>query len=287
MLVTEKAGTLRRIKRDGTVSEPIAGVPAVDPDGQGGLLDVAIHPRFSRNRLVFFTYSRKINGTTGTALASAKLSADLRSLTDLKVLFTQSPRYDGAGHYGGRIVLDGKGHVFVSLGDRQRYPGEDAAQQLGNTVGKVVRLNEDGGIPADNPFVKTPGAKRAIWTYGHRNPQSLALDPVSGDLVALEHGPLGGDELNILKPGANYGWPVVSWGRNYDGSPVGTGKTSAPGMEDSIFHWDPVIAPSGIAFYNSDVAPVWKATCSSPVSPPPRSSGSRSRTDGCCRSSGC
>ncbi|WP_165644629.1 PQQ-dependent sugar dehydrogenase, partial [Oharaeibacter diazotrophicus] len=258
MLVTEKPGRLRRLAMNGTLGAPIAGVPAVVFENQGGLLDVALHPNFARNRLVYFTYARQTPTGAATSLARAKLSADLTRLTGWTVLFTQGPRFDGAGHFGSRIAFDGKGHVFVSLGDRQQYPSDPAAQRLNNGLGKVIRLGENGGIPADNPFAGQPGRNRAIWTYGHRNPQGLAFNPLTGTLFELEHGPMGGDELNVIRKGRNYGWPVVSWGLNYDGSPVGTGKHSQPGMVDSIRHWTPVIAPGGLSFYTGDAFPAWK-----------------------------
>jgi glucose/arabinose dehydrogenase len=259
MLVTEKGGTLRRLTRAGVLSAPITGVPAVSTAGQGGLLDVAVHPNFSSNRFIYLTYSAAGTGGTGTVLARAKLSADFKSLTGRVTMFTQAPRYsNSSNHYGSRIVLDGQGYIYVSLGDRAQYPPTDTAQRLNNHVGKVIRITEGAALPPDNPFYNTPNAYRANYTYGHRNPQGIALHPTTGEIWEIEHGPLGGDELNILKPGANYGWPVVSWGRNYDGTPVGTGQTSAPGMTASIFHWDPVIAPGGMTFYTSNAFPRWK-----------------------------
>jgi glucose/arabinose dehydrogenase len=258
MLVTEKPGRMRRIRTDGSVSAPIAGLPRVAYENQGGLLDVAIHPDFTGNRWVYLTYSRPGRGGSSTALGRGVLSEDMTSLDRFEVLWTSGPRFDGAGHFGSRIAFDRRGYVYVTTGDRQRYPPDDIAQRRDNTLGKVVRLQGDGSIPGDNPFVGIDGIDPAIWSYGHRNPQGLAVDPQSGRLYAVEHGPLGGDELNIIRKGRNYGWPVVSWGVNYDGSPVGTGKHRAPGMANSIRHWTPVIAPGGMAFYNGRAFRKWR-----------------------------
>ena len=258
MLVTEKPGRLRRITADGTVSAPIGGVPRVVYENQGGLLDVAVHPDFAGNRWVYFTYSRPGSGGSSTALARGVLSDDMTSLRQVRVLWTSGPRFDGAGHFGSRIAFDRSGYVYVTSGDRQQYPPDDIAQRRDNTVGKIVRLQGDGSVPGDNPFVGMNGIDPAIWSYGHRNPQGLAFDPATDRLYSVEHGPLGGDELNVIRKGRNYGWPVVSWGVNYDGSPVGTGKHRAPGMVNSIRHWTPVIAPGGMAFYNRRAFRKWR-----------------------------
>lgn len=258
MLVTEKPGRMRRITSDGRVAAPIGGVPRVAYENQGGLLDVAVHPDFTGNRWVYFTYARPGRGGSSTALARGVLSADMKSLGQVRVLWTSGPRYDGAGHFGSRIAFDRRGHVYVTTGDRQQYPPHDVAQRRNNTLGKVVRLRSDGSIPPDNPFVGERGVDAAIWSYGHRNPQGLAFDPQTGRLYSVEHGPLGGDELNIIRRGRNYGWPVVSWGVNYDGSPVGTGKHRAPGMANSIRHWTPVIAPGGMAVYSGRSFRKWR-----------------------------
>jgi glucose/arabinose dehydrogenase len=258
MLVTEKPGRLRRVTTDGGVSAPIAGVPSVVYENQGGLLDVAVHPDFAGNRWVYLTYSRPGRGGSSTALARGVLSEDLTTLGQVKVLWTSGPRFDGAGHFGSRIAFDRRGYVYVTSGDRQQYPPDDIAQRRDNTLGKIVRLQGDGSIPDDNPFVGMDGIDPAIWSYGHRNPQGLAFDPQTGRLYSVEHGPLGGDELNVIRKGRNYGWPVVSWGVNYDGSPVGTGEHRAPGMANSIRHWTPVIAPGGMAFYNGRAFRKWR-----------------------------
>jgi glucose/arabinose dehydrogenase len=258
MLVSEKAGRLRRVTVDGTISAPIRGVPRVVYENQGGLLDVAVHPDFAANRLIYFTYSRPGAGGSATALARGVLSADMTALRRVEPLWTSGPRFDGAGHFGSRIAFDRRGHVYVSTGDRQQYPPDGAAQRRDKTLGKIVRLQSDGSVPGDNPFVGEKGVDPAIWSFGHRNPQGLAFDPETGKLFSVEHGPRGGDELNIIRKGRNYGWPVVSWGVNYDGSPVGTGKRRAPGMANSIRHWTPVIAPGGMALYDGRAFRGWR-----------------------------
>lgn len=257
VIVTEKAGKLRLVGRDGKLSEPIAGVPAVDARKQGGLLDVAVHPRFAENRLVYLSFSEPAAGLTSTAVARARLSADGRALEDVKVIFSQRPKVDSVMHYGSRIVFDGKGHVFVGLGERSEERFRGQAQDLNSHLGKVVRLNEDGTVPDDNPFVGRKDAKPEIWSYGHRNIQAAALDPKTGKLWTIEHGPRGGDEVNVPEAGGNYGWPVVSFGVNYDGTPVGTGKAEASGMLGPVKQWTPVIAPSGATFYDGSAFPAW------------------------------
>lgn len=256
MLVTEKPGRMRLVSPDGSKSEPIRGLPAIEARRQGGLLDVTLHPDFARNRLVYFSYTEPGPGGNSTAVARGKLSGDDRELTDLQVVFSQRPKLPGAMHYGSRIVFDGKGHVFVGLGERFDY--REQAQDLGSHLGKVVRIREDGGVPADNPFVGRPGALPEIWSLGHRNIQAAAMHPDTGRLWVIEHGPRGGDEINIVEPGKNYGWPVVSYGVNYDGTRVGTGKAEAPGFEKPIHQWTPVIAPSGMMFYTGKAFPAWK-----------------------------
>lgn len=259
MIVTEKPGRLRIVAADGRIGAPIAGVPEVDNRGQGGLLDVTLHPDFARNRLVYLSYAEPgAGGVNSTAVARGRLDEAGSALGDVTVIFRQEPKVASVKHYGSRIVFDGKGHVYVTLGERSevRYRGQ--AQRLDSLLGKVVRLAEDGGIPADNPFVGRRDARAEIWSYGHRNIQGAAIHPQTGKLWVVEHGPRGGDEINIPEPGANYGWPVVSHGVNYDGTPVGTGRRSAPGMVDPIVTWTPVIAPGGMTFYRGDGFPAWR-----------------------------
>ncbi|KQT64169.1 MULTISPECIES: PQQ-dependent sugar dehydrogenase [unclassified Aureimonas] len=260
VIVTEKGGTMRLVSASGEVGEPIAGVPEVASGGQGGLLDVALDPGFAENRRLFFTWSEPGEGGNSTAAASAKLSVDGTSLEGVTKIFTQMPKYDGNKHFGSRIVFDGEGHIFIGLGERSDQPIRNRAKDLDNHLGKVVRLNLDGSVPSDNPFVNQAGAMPEIWSYGHRNIQGGARDPASGEIWFSEHGPKGGDEVNRIEKGANYGWAEVSYGVNYDGTPVGTGKETAEGVTDPVHHWTPVIGASGMAFYDADLVPSWKGS---------------------------
>jgi glucose/arabinose dehydrogenase len=258
MLVTEKSGALRRVDKNGTLGKPIAGVPEVDARDQGGLLDITLHPNFAQNRLLYLSFSEPGESGNSTAVAQAQLSEDHRQLNDLRVIFSQKPKLDSTMHFGSRIVFDREGRIYVGLGERSHEQFREHAQDLNSHLGKVVRLNEDGSIPPDNPFVGRNDALPEIWSYGHRNIQAAALHPDSGTFWEIEHGPKGGDEVNIPQAGKNYGWPVVSYGVNYDGTPVGSGKKDAPGMEDPIYTWTPVIAPSGMIFYSGNAFPEWK-----------------------------
>ena len=258
MLVTEKPGTLRHVGAAGEVSEPLAGVPEVDARGQGGLLDVTLDPAFAENRLVYLSYAEAGDGGNGTAVARGALAADNAALENVEVVFRQLPKEDSTKHFGSRIVFDGEGHMFVTLGERSDEEFRGQAQDLSSHLGKIVRLNPDGSVPEGNPFVGQGGARPEIWSYGNRNVQAAAINPESGVLWEIEHGPRGGDELNIIEPGVNYGWPVVSLGVNYSGTPVGSGEAHAEGMRDSIYHWTPVIAPSGMMFYGGDAFPDWQ-----------------------------
>ena len=258
MLVTERSGALRHVTAAGEVSEPIAGVPEVDARGQGGLLDVTLDPDFAENRRVYVSYAEAGDGGNGTAVARGVLAEDLAALGQVEVIFRQQPKVDSTKHFGSRIVFDGEGHVFVTMGERSDEEFREQAQDLDSHLGKIVRINPDGSVPQDNPFVGQDGALPEIWSYGNRNVQAAAINPETGVLWEIEHGPRGGDELNIIEPGVNYGWPVVSLGVNYGGSPVGSGEPHAEGMRDSIYHWTPVIAPSGMIFYGGDAFPAWQ-----------------------------
>lgn len=254
MLVTERAGQLRVIGNG--ASSVIGGVPAVKARGQGGLLDVAIDPDFATNRLVYLTYAEpREGGLAGTAVARGKLDADATTLSDVAVIFRQEPGHTGNNHYGSRLVFAPDGTLFVTLGER--FDLSAKAQDLSTDLGKVVRINRDGSIPRDNPFVGREGARPEIWSYGHRNPQSAAINPRTNILWTIEHGARGGDEINISKKGANYGWPVIGFGTHYSGAKIGEG-TAKPGMEQPAFYWDPSIAPSGMAFYTSNRYPGWQ-----------------------------
>lgn len=253
MLVTERPGRLRRVTSGGQVSDPIAGVPQVFAEGQGGLLDVALDPDFSSNRLVYLSYAEPgEGGAAGTAVARGRLDGD--ALRDLEVIFRQQPKVTGPNHFGSRLVFSPDGKLFVALGERFKF---DPAQDLSSHLGKVVRINPDGTIPDDNPFVGQAEAKAEIWSYGHRNIQGAAMHPETGQLWIAEHGPLGGDEINLPKAGRNYGWPVVSWGRHYSGEPIPDPPTR-PDFAQSIHQWTPVIAASGMEFYTGQAFPQWQ-----------------------------
>ena len=258
-LVTERSGRLRLMGKDGTLSDPISGVPEVDARGQGGLLDVAIDPAFAESRMVYLSFSEPgPDRTNSTAVVRGTLSADQTALENVEVIFSQKPKLPSTAHFGSRLVFDGEGHLFVTLGERSEEKFRGQAQDLDSHLGKVVRINPDGSVPDDNPFVGQDGALPEIWSYGHRNIQAAAINPESGVLWEIEHGPMGGDELNIPEAGKNYGWPVVSFGLNYSGTPVGSGESDGPGFEDAIYQWTPVIAPSGMAFYGGEAFPNWR-----------------------------
>ena len=255
VLVTERPGRLRIIERDGKAGPPIAGVPPVDAKGQGGLLDVALDPAFAKNRLVYLSYSEPREGGNGTSVARGVLEGG--SLTGVQVIFRQQPAMQSGHHFGSRLVFARDGRLFVTLGERNI--GRAHAQTLDNTLGKIVRINPDGSIPPDNPFVGRKGALPEIWSYGHRNVQGAALHPVTGELWANEHGPKGGDELNRVLPGRNYGWPTVSYGTEYTGEKISDSGT-APGFEPPVHYWVPSIATSGLMFYTGDRFPAWRGS---------------------------
>jgi len=254
MLVTERPGRMRFVSPTGTLSPPLTGVPPVVAAGQGGLLDVVLDPAHAQNRTIWFTYSEPGEGGAGTALAKARLADS--GLENVAVVFRQSPKFGGGAHFGSRIVFSRDGHIFVTLGERGR---KEMAQDLARHNGRVIRLRLDGSVPPDNPFVGRQDARPEIWSYGHRNPQGAALHPETGVLWTVEHGAMGGDEINIPRAGRNYGWPVISYGRDYSGAKIGEG-TSKAGMEQPIHYWDPSIAPSGMAFYTGDRYSGWKGS---------------------------
>ena len=260
MLVTAKKGQMMVLSADGQTRTDVSGVPEVDAREQGGLLDVALGPNYATDGMIYFTFSepRGAEGN-GTALASAKLTlADgSAKLEDVKVLFQQRPSYEGNKHFGSRIVFDNEGKLFLGVGERSDDPIRNQAQELNSGLGKVFRINADGSIPQDNPFVGRENAQGAIWSYGHRNIQSATLGP-DGRLWTIEHGPRGGDELNRPEAGKNYGWPVITYGIEYGGSEVNEGITAKDGMEQPVYYWDPVIGPSGLALYKGDEFPGWQ-----------------------------
>ena len=259
-LVTERPGRMRVVQATGQVGPALAGVPSVAASGQGGLLDVVTDANFARNRRIFFCFSEPAAaGASGnsTALARATLSADARSLQDVKVIFSQRPKVESALHFGCRIAQAADGNLFLALGER--YQRKDDAQKLDNHHGKIVRITPDGAVPADNPFRQRQGALPEIWSYGHRNPQGAAL-AADGSLWMHEHGPQGGDEINLPQPGRNYGWPVITYGENYGGGKMGEGTAKA-GMEQPLHYWVPSIAPSGMAFLTSTrYGDAWKGS---------------------------
>lgn len=255
LLVTERPGRLRVVGRDGKLSAPVRGLPQVYAQGQGGLLDIALDPDFARNRLIYWTYAEPRPDGAATAVARGRLVSDMSRVERVEIIFRQEPSGTGSNHFGSRLVFGRDGTLFITLGDR--YSLRDKAQDLSTTLGKVVRINADGTIPKDNPFRDKSGARPEIWSYGHRNVQSAALDPADGTLWTVEHGARGGDEVNIPRAGRNYGWPIITYGRDYSGARIGEGTAKA-GMEQPVFYWDPSIAPSGAAFYSADAAPAWK-----------------------------
>jgi len=256
MLVTERPGRLRRLRSDGAFDgAPVAGVPAVAAAGQGGLLDICLHPDFAANRLIYLSYAATTGSGANTRVARGRLAGD--RLEQVEVLFTAGPPAGGGLHYGSRLAFDPAGFLFVTIGERN---DRDRSQDLASHNGKVVRLHDDGRVPADNPFVGRDGARPEIFSWGHRNPQGLAIHPATGMPWLNEHGPRGGDEVNIVRPGVNYGWPVITHGREYYGPPVGDGRSARDGMAQPSWYWAPSIAPSGMAFYTADRFPGWRGS---------------------------
>lgn len=253
-LVTERPGRLRLVAADGTLDpQPVTGLPTIAIHGQGGLLDVALHPGFAENGLIYLSYAARGEGGVGTEVARGRL-VDHR-LENVEVLFRQQPKSSGGRHFGSRLVFDRQGYLYITLGDRGE---QERAQKMDDLAGKIVRLHDDGRIPADNPFADRPGARPEIYSLGNRNVQGAALHPVTGELWAQEHGPQGGDEVNVIRAGRNYGWPVITYGVEYViGTKIGEGPHK-PGMEQPLHVWVPSIAPSGMAFYQGDRFPRWR-----------------------------
>ena len=255
LLFTERAGQLRILNNDSTLSEPLAGVPKVFNQGQGGLLDVTLDPDFANNQRVYLSFAEPgEDSTASTALGYGTLRGD--RLEDFTVIFRQEPKVKGPNHFGGRVVFAPDGNLFLTLGERFQF---DPAQNLENHLGTVVRLKPDGSVPQDNPFVGQADAKDEIWSYGHRNTESAVIDPTTQKLWIVEMGPMGGDELNQAAAGKNYGWPVVSWGQNYDGTDIPDPPTH-PEFADAAIHWTPTISPSGMEFYSGNMFPAWQGS---------------------------
>lgn len=261
-LVTQKAGTLRIVDKAGVLSDPFAGVPAVVATGQGGLLDVALDPGFQSNKRIFFVFTQaRAEGTSGLAVARATLDERSKSLKDVKVIYAVQPAVPVAqsSQQGGRIAIARDGTLFVTIGDRSTRGPWLKAQDMTTALGKIIRITADGTPARGNPFLNTPGVLPEIWSAGHRNQHGIAFD-ASGQLWEAEHGPRGGDELNIIQPGKNYGWPVIVHGIDYTGRPIGEGITAKEGLEQPQYYWDPVIAPSGLAFYSGKLIPQWNGS---------------------------
>ena len=257
LLVTERSGRLRIITAAGEMGPPISGLPAVHAQGQGGLLDVALSPTFASDRTIFWSYAEPRQGGNGTSVARGVLSADRRSVGDVKVIFRAVPTYTNSLHYGSRLAFGRDGMLYITTGERSDAPMRKYAQQLDNDLGKVLRIRPDGSVPQDNPFVGMAGARREIWTLGHRNIQAAAFDP-EGRLWIVEHGTRGGDELNLIEKGKNYGWPVQAYGIEYNGKPIHGSSTNPPGYQQPVYYWDPVIAPSGAQWYTGEAFPGWR-----------------------------
>lgn len=266
LLVTEKPGHMRLVSAAGEVGPPIAGVPEVDARRQGGLLDVALSPRFASDRTIFWSYTEPREGGNGTSVARGVLSPDGTRLDQVQVILRTRPTYDNNMHYGSRIVFAPDGTMFVTVGERSDTLTRYQAQQLDSHLGKVLRIQQDGSPAPGSPFIGQAGALPEIWSYGHRNPQAAALD-AQGRLWVIEHGPRGGDEVNLAEAGKNYGWPVISYGIDYRGGPItyaggpaAGAETQRAGMEQPVYYWDPVIAPSGAQFYSGDAFPEWRGS---------------------------
>lgn len=260
MLVTERPGNLRHVMADGTISEPIAGIPEVVFEGQGGLLDVALDPEFETNRYVYVSYAEAGDeaGTNSTAVARGVLSEDMTQLSDVEVIFSQQPKLPSTLHFGSRLTFDGDGYLFITTGERSDAEFRTQAQDLDSHLGKVIRIMPDGTVPEDNPFVGTEGALPEIWSYGHRNMQGADLHPDSGELWVAEHGPRGGDELNKIVEGGNFGWPLLTEGTEYSGDPINPPEMLPDELVEAERTWVPSPAPSGLAFYTGDLFPDWQ-----------------------------
>ncbi|MHA4845895.1 PQQ-dependent sugar dehydrogenase [Flavitalea antarctica] len=257
-LITEKRGQMRIATPEGQVSEPVTGIPEVNPAGQGGLLGLAIDPEFGTNRMVYWLFSEKTDDGNLTSVAKGKLSADDKSIQDVKVIYRATPAFKSNLHYGGRIVIDKTGNLIISTGERSDRESRPQAQHLNSALGKIIRITKDGKPAQGNPFAGKSDARPELYSYGHRNVQGLAINPQTGDLWENEFGPRGGDELNLVQPGKNYGWPTITYGIEYGGSKVGDGLTQKDGMVQPVYYWDPVISPSGMTFYTGDNMPEWK-----------------------------
>ncbi len=257
-LVTEKPGRMRIVTGQGTIGEPVQGLPAVDARGQGGLLDVVIGPDFANDRMIYWSYSEPRDGGNATSVARGKLSGAGNRVEDVQVIFRALPVYDGDKHFGSSLAFAPDGKLFITLGDRSDRPMRPQAQDLSSHMGKTIRINADGSVPQDNPFVGREGARPEIWSLGHRNVQGIAVQPGTGAVWTIEHGTRGGDEVNLDKAGLNYGWPDAAYGVEYAGGAINAGATQKEGTEQPVYYWDPVIAPGGATFYQGAMFPRWE-----------------------------
>ncbi len=258
LAITEKAGTMRIATTDGNVSTPITGFPEVDDRSQGGLLDVAPAPDFSSSRMLYFTFAERTAQGSLTAVGKGKLSNDETKIEDFQIIYRAIPYFDNSMHFGSRLLFDKNGHIFATTGERSDLATRPNAQKLNTGHGKVIYITTEGEPVPGNPFIGTEGALPEIYSYGHRNPQGLDIHPVTGELWLSEMGPRGGDEVNLIKPGKNYGWPTITYGIEYSGNIIGEGITQKEGMEQPVYYWDPVFSPSGMAFYSSNAIPEWE-----------------------------
>lgn len=258
LAITEKGGTLRIATTGGNVSSPITGFPEVDDRNQGGLLDVAPAPDFGSSRMLYFTLAERTSGGSLTAVGKGRLSDDETRIEDFRIIYRAIPYYNNSMHFGSRLLFDKKGHIFTTTGERSDLATRPNAQKLDTGHGKVVYITTEGEPVPGNPFIGTEGALPEIYSYGHRNPQGLDIHPVTGELWLSEMGPRGGDEINLIQPGKNYGWPTITYGIEYNGNIIGDGITQMEGMEQPVYYWDPVLSPSGMAFYSSNAIPEWE-----------------------------
>jgi len=258
LLITEKTGTMRIATSTGTLSSQITGIPSVNSNGQGGLLGLCIDPQFSTNRMVYWVFAENVTGGTQTAVAKGRLADNDRTLENVTVIYRANPAYNATLHYGGRILFDGTGNLMVSTGERSDLTTRPQAQSVNSALGKIVRITTGGQAANGNPNFSQAGALPELYSIGHRNPQGLAIHPISGELWQSEHGPRGGDELNRIKAGANYGWPTITYGIEYGGARIGSGIQQQTGLEQPAYYWDPVISPSGMTFYKGNRIPEWQ-----------------------------
>lgn len=258
LLITQKSGSLRLASASGKVSEDITGIPEVNDGGQGGLLGITIDPDFSQNRMVYWTFSEKSKQGNVTAVAKGRLADNERTIENATVIYRATPAYDGTLHYGSRILFDKTGNLVFSTGERSDIETRPQAQFLNSALGKIIRITVNGAPAPGNPWANNPKARPELYSYGHRNVQGLAFHPVTGDLWEGEFGPRGGDEINRIVAGKNYGWPVITYGIEYDGRTLGEGKTQMEGMEQPVYYWDPVVSPSGMTFYSGKLIPEWE-----------------------------